>query len=192
MSLNYKYAEERNDERTPVVKEYMAYLDSIANFEDWWGISKRLHAKDFYWIIPGDDNREADGRQLRLDFECVSSFDDYTPIDQGPASCLEVLISIAQRMETECWDPDKKYLTTSYFYHELLHNLGLDKYRDDVRCQMEEYESSDFVISRWLDRIYEEDGQGGLFPLKRPYGDLRESEIWYQMHAWLSENYKAY
>ena len=40
-----------------------------------------------------------------------------------------------------------------------------------------------------LERRYLEDGDGGLFPLKCPRKDQRRVEIWYQMSAWVIENY---
>ena len=183
--INYEYAEDRLE--TAVGKLYLQYLDSLVDFDQWWSICKYLHAIDFYWTVDGDENREADGRQLRLDFEMGTHCYDYSGIEGGPASCLEVMIGLAIRMADEVDSPTHEL--TSEMFHNLLNNLGLSIYRDDVRYDIESQHSSFDIIRKWLDREYKPDGKGGLFPMRCPYGDMRNSELWAQMGGWIEENY---
>ncbi len=46
----------------------------------------------------------------------------------------------------------------------------------------------DDILERLIWRQYQEDGQGGFFPLAWPEQDQREVELWYQMNAYLAEN----
>jgi hypothetical protein len=39
-------------------------------------------------------------------------------------------------------------------------------------------------------REYFPSGKGGLFPLENPREDQTKVEIWYQMHAYVMENYE--
>jgi len=44
-------------------------------------------------------------------------------------------------------------------------------------------------VKNMLARDYDADGNGGLFPLKNPKKDQRRIEIYYQMNAYVLENY---
>ena len=64
-------------------------------------------------------------------------------------------------------------------------NLGLDKFDD-------KHYNSDYVyeiLGKFVRREYDFNGRGGLFPLKNVQNDQRKVEIYYQMLAYLSENY---
>jgi hypothetical protein len=73
------------------------------------------------------------------------------------------------------------------WFWELLNNLGLSEYAnlDRIRSSIKEINS---ILSTLNKREYEEDGYGGLFPLRNPGKDQRKVEIWYQMSAYLLEN----
>ena len=43
------------------------------------------------------------------------------------------------------------------------------------------------VFNKLLDRTYDWDGVGSLFPVRDSVNDMREIEIWYQMMAYLNE-----
>ena len=55
---------------------------------------------------------------------------------------------------------------------------------------VEEY--VDNIIDTFLDRDYEANGDGGLFPLLAPQEDQTEVELWYQLSAYYMENYYEY
>ena len=133
-----------------------------------------LAAKEFVWLIPNDDNRLADGLELRREY-----FDQYISTDAEGASVLEVLIGLSRRLAfvaegeaerwawrlienlelTQCWDP-----------------LGARKLRD-----------LDDRLDALIWRTYHSDGQGGFFPLAWPEEDQRKVELWYQMNAYVEE-----
>jgi hypothetical protein len=142
---------------------------------------EQLYKKPFEWYIPNDDNRAEDGRLLRDDFLSetgVFADENWMELD---CSILELIIALANRLSFET-DIDP----TIWFW-ELLNNLGLSEYAnlDRIRSSIKEINS---ILSTLNKREYEEDGYGGLFPLRNPGKDQRKVEIWYQMSAYLLEN----
>lgn len=45
----------------------------------------------------------------------------------------------------------------------------------------------DEVLSRFLNRDYARNGEGGLFTVRQSGQDMRSVEIWYQMSRYLKE-----
>jgi len=147
----------------------------------YWSLFRLLYSKEFIWLIPNDDNRVEDGRALRYEFLDEEDI-DYRDREWLNLSCsmLEMLIALSRRLSFEAEGEPR-----AWFWH-LLHNLELDHYNDfeiqqDAECETEIHEILDTVI--W--RIYERDGHGGLFPLRRSATDQTEVEIWYQLAAYL-------
>ena len=73
----------------------------------------------------------------------------------------------------------------SDWFWVMLDNLGLSEINDATT-------NSDSLVVDILDqfiwRQYEPDGFGGLFPLRNFKQDQTKVEIWYQFHAYLSDN----
>ena len=138
-------------------------------------------------FINNDSNRVEDSLDLREDFinEQLSREELYlveTFLHQE-CSLLEVMISLAYRME-DVMGLDE---FPNWFWI-MISNLGLDEFTDDhfTRKNLDTVERK---VSNLLNREYFRDGTGGLFPLKDPNSDQRKVEIWYQMSAYLIENY---
>jgi hypothetical protein len=147
----------------------------------YWSLLKLLHTKEFVWIIPNDDNRLEDGRDLRDEFVYEIRHMDVEPewMSLG-CSMLEMLIGLARRL----WFEDDRFQIDEWFWH-LMENLGLSNFSD--RGGWDEQDVDD-ILSAVIWRIYEPDGSGGLFPLKDAQEDQREVELWYQMSEYLLEN----
>lgn len=149
----------------------------------------------FYSILANDDNRAADGVDLRYSF-CDDMDYAYELVDDelnDPCTVLEMLVALAKRCENQLmWDPDLGDRTHVWFW-KFIDNLGLGHESDDHWDEEWEEESSekiDYYVDKLLRRDYFRDGFGGLFPLKHPKKDQRKVEIWYQLQDWLMENYK--
>ena len=147
----------------------------------------RLHRKEFYWTISNDDNRAEDGRKLRTRFCAETGYADMDFL-YGPCSVLEMIIGLSIRIENDIvWDYEKPDRTRDWFWM-MIDNLGFGDCRDALYdADMDEYVS--YRIDILLDRRYERNGQGGLFPLNDPLEkDQRDVEIWDQMAEFLCEN----
>src|SRR5678815_5821071 len=83
-------------------------------------IRDRLYIKEFVWIVPNDDNRVADGRDLRYEFVDQSGLDDVDPgwINLG-CSMFELLVGLSRRLSFEA---DGR---VHQWFWRLLNNIGL-------------------------------------------------------------------
>ena len=150
-------------------------------------LSYILFDKEFTWTVPNDGNRIGDGKALRevysREFECEE-------LEDFPCSVLEVLVSIAYRMEDMLYNPEKGNRTLKWLW-TLIKNLGLEYFTDDAYLANPDSfgEAIDEILETLIDRTYDRKGNGGLFPLRKPRTDQRKVEIWYQMQEFLEENY---
>lgn len=148
-----------------------------------------LHNVAFSWFVPNDDNRGADGLRLRTIFiDELFPFEDDDIVISGPCSILEVLVALAIRCENDIMLDLERGDRTSTWFWLMLNNLDLTRYTDSAFTDEAALEIED-KLSIFVNREYEFNGSGGLFPLKHPETDQRAVEIWYQMNAYLIENF---
>jgi hypothetical protein len=154
-----------------------------------------LHLIEFQPQVPNDDNRASDGLQLRERFIDEGGL-HALPLGQwprlglpdGPCTLLEMLIGLSIRLEFETAQ-SKWEKTPKEWFWILLDNLGVG-WCDNTSYQ--QFKSSGELAYRLeclVNRKYKNNGEGGLFPLKNPQKDQRTVEIWYQMSAYILENY---
>lgn len=145
-----------------------------------WSLLKLLYAKEFVWLIPNDDNRVEDGRDLRYEFLDELGLHNVDPNWMGMGcSMLEMIMGVAKAM---AFEDDR---TPHYWFWALLNNLGLSGYNDKEFDER----AVDDIVDTLIWRTYKRDGLGGLFPLKHPREDQRYIEIWYQLQAYLIEEH---
>ena len=155
-------------------------------------ILRTLYKRSFWSMTPNDDNRSSDGLVLREVYKRETG--DDSPDILGSCTMLEMMIGLARRMEQEMKDglPDEENTTGRWFW-EMIRNLGLYSAADDLAGMGMQAEGLiDLVNSKVdtvLERGYDSYGRGGLFPLKHYVTDQRRVEIWFQMQAWLMQNY---
>ncbi len=175
-----------------IKKEYDNWLVSMAtawcsNYGEYSELMGYLHTIPFYATVRLDENRGADGKDLRLRF--VETTNEYTYntayvylMDYEP-SMLEVMVALAIRCEEEIMrDNDIGDRSCEWFY-EMLRSSGLDvctndRFDEELVCT---------IVDNILERKYAKDGKGGLFTLSNPPKDLRKVEIWYQLLWYLDE-----
>lgn len=146
-------------------------------------VAEQMYKIAFDDSVPNDFNRSLDGKDLRtefLDLKGIVADQDWLDLD---CSILEMLIGLSRRVS------DKIDWTVSAAFWLIVENIELKKYTD------EKYNDGiaravDYVLNTINDRSYDANGQGGLFPLRDPRNDQREVEIWYQMSAYLMENFE--
>lgn len=144
----------------------------------------------FTWTIPNDENRAGDGSSLRLRFAVESNLRCLESSLDEPASVLEVLYALALRIENEVmYEPELGDRTNDWFWM-MLKNLGLDRFsnktifrddRGDYGRFFNVCEQIDDIVYRWMDRTYNRDGTGGIFPMPGSKKDQRKIEIWRQV-----------
>jgi hypothetical protein len=161
-----------------IQREYLKYLESQVKtprrgtYHDLFSV---MHDKEFVWIVPNDDNRVADGRDVRFDW---AEENGVGAVDAN-ASFLEVLIGISRRLGFLTAESSEGWAW------QLIVNLELDNMTDRLLNYGEE--KVDEILETCIWRQYDQFGRGGFFPLNRPKQDQREVEIWYQMNAYVIE-----
>lgn len=168
-------------------EDYFRWLTRSMNIGDYNSLLRYLFGKEFYWTIENDENRAEDGKELRRYFleESSKDYDSIDPIS-GPCSVLEMLVALADRIDGDLmWDYDLGKRTDEWFWM-MVFNLELE---DQIDFQFDQ-NYTDEIITRFLDREYDSDGKGGIFPLNSTENDQRKQEIWYQMQEYVQENYE--
>ena len=149
----------------------------------------KLHHTEFRYSAMMDRNRDMDGREWRNRYggELPPAF------LKRPASVLEVLLGLADRMAFELDDED---VLAPYFW-EMLDNLGINFTDYQFAEGLATDRQVDKAIHRWMSRQYDDYGRGGIFPLQfvpefdgsNEFQNQNRLELWYQMQLYLAENY---
>jgi hypothetical protein len=159
----------------------------IDNREDYSRLLRYLRSKEFYYSVPNDVNRAEDGKHLRKEYLASGKFLSTDIWEDEPCSVLEMIIALSIRISRDIM-PDYGY-STSYWFWKMIGNLGLDFYTNE-RFNAEEV---DEIVKNWLDRSYQKILKSGKILTKSGKIDrkfIEKTEIWYQMMAWLEENYE--
>lgn len=173
----------RSRQGTPLEESYFVWL--CKPLDKKWDISfttatlRQLHRTEFKPFIANDKNRAADGKELREEYlyrhpvkSSAWELDGWMALE---TSVLEVLIALADRAAYQSGD------TMADWLFAFLCNLGLDESPASSKIRN--------TLQRFNERTYSRDGLGGLFPLRNPVEDQRRVELWYQMSAYIIENY---
>lgn len=149
----------------------------------YWNLFRQMYTTPYVWMVPNDDNRISDGIYLRDEF--AMSIPSGAVIDPDwfdlECSMLELLIGLSRRLAFESEGEPR-----DWFWH-LLENLGITPACADAHYNNEIATRIGEALDRVIWRTYRYNGQGGLFPLRRPDKDQRKVELWYQLNAYLLE-----
>ena len=172
-----------------VDERYLLWLCSLVVNH---GRDRRLHRSEkmlrslfyepFYHFVPNDDNRASEGQALRDTYLSDTKLPK-RKMDRHsyfrPCSVLEMMIALSERMAFQIFNPMKESEPdTPGCFWEIVDNLKLKPNQSNAA-----------IIYKLNKREYMESGLGGMFPLNDHREDQRTIEIWYQMMAYLNENY---
>lgn len=142
----------------------------------------QLHEKEFVWLVANDDNRVEDGRALRDEFAEEHGVQGSEQWHADPCTMLELFLVLARSLAFQMDDE-----VDIWFWH-LVEVLGLKRY-NDLEYDTLASEIIDEALDNVIWRRYEPNGVGGLFPLRHAEEDQREVELWYQLNAYLLEQF---
>lgn len=152
---------------------------------------KALYRKEFYSLIPNDDNRGADGIVLRDEFRHLEHQELGINWFRAPSTVLEMLIALSRRMQF-LFIGTEIAADYSYWFWEMIDNLGLGTFTDTFFFDNDGQFAVEEVLNTLLERTYESNGRGGLFPLANPRIDQRDIECWYQMNHYATERLEGH
>lgn len=165
---------------------YFQWLaDEVAshNNKDYWRLMRALHRKEFYYINKRDSMLSDDGLYLRYMYK--RNYRDYENNNPVLPSCLEVLLSLAMRLESSLVD-----ITYQDWFWIFLTNLDLDLFDDDSYDEQGGTDKINYILSMWLTRQYKHDGSRfNIFSSVSGNYDLHELDILNQGYLYIRENY---
>jgi hypothetical protein len=140
-----------------------------------------LFNTEFQWNIPMDHNRAGDGLALRSRFDDGILTNNLLP---KWCSALEMMVALSDRIETEIMSCDTFGDRTGLWFRIMLHFLhqeidGCDSFLSFC----------DSFQNKSITKAFEKNSDFRLFLSKKWPKSLHKVEIWYQMHAFLLENY---
>lgn len=125
-----------------------------------------------------DGNRADDGLSLRsLYFNETRSV---TYMEDCKCTVLEMLIALSLRIERDIMGEPGDDHPEKWFF-EMLDNLGVFNLTSPKFVGR--------IVEEWMNRDFDPNGYGSIFPLKYYPGDQRDLLIWDQMSFYLNENY---
>lgn len=142
-----------------------------------------LNRREFTWTIMMDENRDMDGKYLRVDYLQDTGRDEDLAWND-PSSVLEVLVAFSRRIEIEITGTPGEDDLSRWFW-VMIKNLGLLKF-DDERFNRK---SVNEILDIWLERRFKKDGSGSIFLTRKNDIDMRGVQMWYQMQYFLDENW---
>lgn len=171
-----------------MLDDYYSYMLGIVDFDlpehrRYGKLMYELNNIEFTWILPMDENRDMDAIELRRSFLIDNGYNERDLWDT-PRSVLEVLVAFSKRIEIEITGEPGEDCLGRWFW-VMLENLGV--LMADRRFDIDVLRSN---IDVWLNRKFDESGRGGIFPLKNWRNDQRKTDMWYQMHAYIHENWQ--
>lgn len=173
------------DENLPLEEAYFLWLCSqVGQVEKlknkaktYWTLLRLLHRREFTWReIEKDENRAVAGKNLRLRFLEETGRKPEGDFREFGCDMLELLIALSWDL---AWDSDDDLVK---WFWVLLDNLGLKGCSDAYPPSERMFND---IIDRFINRDYDADGRGGLFPLNEPAEDQRGVELHYQAQAFL-------
>ena len=155
---------------------YIEELAKLVNIEYkvYSKLMNELFDYTYYSIIPDDDNRIQDAKNLR------DKYDYREGVDR--ISVLEILVSLAKRMKDEYLSP----LDLDIIFDDMICNLDLIDMTNHFYNKLKVIK----ILDKFVNREYNKKGIGNIFPIAKTKRDQRKVSIWGQMLEYI--NYKKW
>lgn len=179
---------------------YLVWLINLINADNYKGKSyiklcSLLNKVPFEPVIKLDENRLSDVQSLLRETYIQSQSDwyrltndDIMELPIWPVSFLELIISLAMRIDLDFMREINGIDNTRIYFWVLVRNLGILEFDD-------EHWGEDAIISVVnrlnivQERKYDFNGNGGLFPLENAEMDQRNVQIWNQLCQFVNQRF---
>ena len=172
-------------------EDYVTWLVdkmNIVSDRNYGMLLRELYRIEFYSIIPYDEDRGADGLELRGSWADEMGYDG--PVSFGPPRVLEVLIGIALRIEFQLFG--SKYAADWDYkrvFWDLINNLELLE-MDGVLTR-EDYRKIGDTIEGFLGKSVTCDVFPNIYRFCVTPENLRKKNLWDQMHLYIAEKWPS-
>lgn len=157
------------------------------NGKSYHHLAEAMFQREFYSSVKEDSTRLRDGLALRERYRKLLGANVEEAEAVGPCNLLEVLVSFAMVIEEDIMTDDHEGDRTKVWFWAMIDNSGLYIYSDPTYEYMDNATRVRRKLDVILDRTYEPNGEGGLFPIHNARADQRTVSMWYQANTWLSE-----
>lgn len=179
---------------------YLVWLINLINADNYKGKSyiklcSLLNKIPFEPVMKLDKNRSSDVQSLLRETYIQSqsdwyrlSNDEIMELPAWPVSFLELIISLAMRIDLDFMREINGIDNTRIYFWVLVRNLGFLSFDDDNWNE----DSIISVVNRLnivQERKYDFNGNGGLFPLENAEMDQRNVQIWNQLCQFVSQKF---
>lgn len=145
-----------------------------------------LNSVDFIPHLAMDENRMIAGKEFRYEFAACNGYtNQYVEenLDIYDCSMLEMMIALSYRIEQQITTDNSYGDRTGQWFWSMIVSLGLG-HMDDLHFNRQYCND---VMCRFMHNQYSPKGDGGLFKLENPPGDMRDVDIWCQCMWYLNE-----
>lgn len=170
-----------------IINEYFEWMTGIACGKRFTGkvtyrkLLSFLHINQFRCVMQSDENRAADGVDLRWRFAVNIGMENRNvwirDCLEGPCSVLEMMVALSIRTEETIMDNPAFGDRTGQWFWGMITNMGLGA-MDDKHFDKRAAED---ILDSFMDRQYEANGEGGLFTIRNVGVDLTKVDIWTQL-----------
>ena len=174
---------------TFLIEDYFQYLmDQTHTYYGREQLLRYLFSREFYSSIERDNDRVSYGLSLRREYLLTYGLQDGLLDELGPVTVLEVLIAFAQQYDRHTMRRDADDDRSSLWFWMMLDNLGLYDIRfTDSMWNDSSAEECRRIVNIFLDRGYDQNCHGGLFPVEHVDMDMRELTLWGQINYYFRE-----
>lgn len=164
------------------MSDYLTWIIDIFDGSEYTCLFRHLMTIPFRYTVQLDANL----------LPCVRRFRSKMGRDydgpRGTPTVLEIFCTLAVECEDKLMHNDDYGNRTCDWFWMILRNLDLDEY-DDYAFSSRTAEIIDDTIDTFLDRGYDEYGDGGPFRVHKPYYDMRRAPLWEQLNWELNEEH---
>lgn len=181
---------------------YLNWLLRLINADNYQGKSyiklcSLLNKIPFNPVMKLDTNRNSDVQSLLREtyiqsqsdwYRLNEQFDEIMDLQTWPVSFLELIISLAMRIDLDFMREINGIDNTRIYFWILVRNLGFLSFDDDdwnEDCIISVVNRLNIV----QERKYDFNGNGGLFPLENTEIDQRNVQIWNQLCQFVSQKF---
>lgn len=168
-------------------KRYFNWLCGIVGKSRSYGkLLRILYDTPFVYSIPMDANRYEDGIALRYKFGDRHGIPEAiiaSELDTSECSILEMMVALSINIESNIMSDDDFGDRTGSWFWTMINSLGLTTMVDKIF----DPDKVNRILYVFQYRQYSPNGKGGLFTIKNPISDLRNTEIWMQAMWYLDE-----
>lgn len=180
---------------TSINEQYFIWMlnkifEDEATMNTYLTVAREMNNILFEFDMCLDENRQKDAQDLRYKFgnECgYSEAEICRTLDMQAPTLFEMLVALLERVQDSVLCDFEIRLTNQEIFIDILKSLKIDHIKGSYNMSGDD--ATDFydAIFKLYARKYTYYGEGGLFTVRNPKGDMRETDIWYQFMWYLDE-----